>query len=51
MTRDPVLEVLAEAWAQSPARVIAVLAATPFIVLVAWLWLVVFLVAFGGPAA
>lgn len=43
-------DVIAEAWAQSPAHVLAVLIATPFTVIATWLWLVVIITAFGGSA-
>ena len=40
-----IMEVIAEAWDESPARVLAAIAALPFVVIGAWAGLVVFLVA------
>jgi hypothetical protein len=42
-------DVVADAWAQSPRRVLAAIAAVPVVVLVVWLLLVVAIVA-GTPA-
>jgi hypothetical protein len=42
-------ELVAEAWAQSPRRTLAAIAATPLVVAAAWVVLVVAIVA-GSPA-
>ena len=47
--REVIREVIAQAWAQSPAGVIAAIALTPVAVLVCWFLLVVAIVA-GTPA-
>lgn len=46
---DEVLDVVAQAWAESPARVVAAIALAPVVVIVGWLVLVVAIVA--GSAA
>ena len=44
-----VTEIIREAWAESPVRVIAAVLLTPVAVAAGWLWLVVVIVA-GSPA-
>ena len=43
---NEILEIIAEEWDRDPARVIAAGAAIPVVVIVGWLGLVVYLVAF-----
>lgn len=46
---DEVLDVVTQAWAQNPARVVLAIAATPFVVAAGWFVLVVAILA-GSPA-